>query len=130
MATCHRLARARRAAKDQFLRYIFHELRVPLNAVTMAVDELGHQAGDPEATTDLASIAASQLDTVSRILNDNLFIARLEVRARRSAAQLARSLRRLALPTTARRPVLWSWSCRPCLCGPSCAARCAASSRW
>ncbi len=62
----------------------------------MAVDELGHQAGDPEATTDLASIAASQLDTVSRILNDTLFIARLEVRARCSATQLLSLLARRA----------------------------------
>ncbi len=31
-------------AKDQFLRYVFHELRVPLNAVHLAVDELHAEA--------------------------------------------------------------------------------------
>jgi signal transduction histidine kinase len=35
-----------RHAKDQFLRYIFHELRVPLNAASMAVEELNSR-GEP-----------------------------------------------------------------------------------
>ncbi len=54
--------RAALAAKDQFLRYIFHEMRVPLNAVSLAVDELHEHAPamDPKACT-LLELASSQV---------------------------------------------------------------------
>jgi signal transduction histidine kinase len=51
----------RSAAKDQFLRYIFHEMRVPLNAVSLAVEELS-TAGYalPAAARSLIDIASFQ----------------------------------------------------------------------
>ncbi len=55
--------RAALAAKDQFLRFIFHEMRVPLNAVSLAVEELGERAvpaADP-ATQGLLDIAITQV---------------------------------------------------------------------
>ncbi len=110
------VSRSRRAAKDHFLRYVFHEVRVPLSTATLAVDELCAAASpagpsaSPEAKRLPASSAdqaellllasaqvallrgcnhfrvlntrgARQLDTAARIVNDTLFIARLEVRA-------------------------------------------------
>jgi signal transduction histidine kinase len=91
--------RAALAAKDQFLRYIFHEMRVPLNAVSLAVDELHTEAAQlPPPIPNLLDIAAFQVGhssaaaaapsnharalqicIVRGILDDTLFIAKLEV---------------------------------------------------
>jgi hypothetical protein len=56
--------RAAISAKDQFLRYVFHEMRVPLNAVHLAVDELAADAHDHDvdsSTRSLLDIAVFQV---------------------------------------------------------------------
>jgi signal transduction histidine kinase len=54
--------RAALAAKDQFLRYIFHEMRVPLNAVHLAIDELNSESEEMEPQVQsLLDIAAFQV---------------------------------------------------------------------
>jgi hypothetical protein len=53
------------ASKDQFLRYVFHEMRVPLNAVSLAVEDLAarhcseHTPADD--TAELLDIATFQV---------------------------------------------------------------------
>jgi signal transduction histidine kinase len=91
----------RSAAKDQFLRYVFHELRVPLNSVSLSIEELWlSRSGLGEGSQELIGVAtqqvrtlpacggwrvcpvdacAVQLSMVTRILNDTLFFAKLEV---------------------------------------------------
>ncbi len=47
----------------------------------MAIEELFFRAEPISATSrELIEVAAAQLETASRIINDTLFIARLEVR--------------------------------------------------
>jgi signal transduction histidine kinase len=95
-----RTARLDRDARNQFLRYVFHELRVPLNTVSLSIDELCARENDEgfsmsscellhhasaQVTEKLmvsdsrSSISMSQLETSTNIINDTLLLARIEV---------------------------------------------------
>jgi signal transduction histidine kinase/CheY-like chemotaxis protein len=84
-------------AKRDFLSYIFHEIRVPLSAISIAVDLLsGHQKkevdkavdapisevkevkGDTEEDESLVLMIRQQVDTVSHILDDVLSLQKIE----------------------------------------------------
>jgi hypothetical protein len=61
------------SAKDQFLRYIFHEMRVPLNAVSLAVEELGARSESMDcAVKDLLDIAAFQVRSRVRMCDTHV----------------------------------------------------------
>ena len=79
------------------MRYIFHELRVPLQAAFMAVEQLTDASAQLSPNQNsLLALAISQargwlwhavsplaqLNTVVQIINDTLFISRLEVKSR------------------------------------------------
>jgi len=70
-------------AKRQFLRFIFHEVRVPFNAIVMGIDQLGrlvpqlpaHAADD---ATLIMNILYDQSKFVSRLLGDVLCLQQIE----------------------------------------------------
>ena len=69
-------------AKRQFIRYIFHEVRVPFNAIVLGIEQMDielreHYAVMPGAVDTLA-IISEQSQVVSRILNDVLSMQKIE----------------------------------------------------
>ncbi len=57
-------ARGCSAKENQFLRYVFHELRVPLNTVTLAVEELSQRSKTVSGPSrELVEVAAAQVGT-------------------------------------------------------------------
>ena len=52
-------------SKRQFIRYVFHEVRVPLNAIVLAADQLDHSAMSPDVQ-DLVGILQEQSMFVKR----------------------------------------------------------------
>ena len=68
-------------AKRRFLRFVFHEVRVPLNAVTLGIDDIQSNAtvrNIDETTVDTVNIMADQVKSITRILNDVLSLQRIE----------------------------------------------------
>lgn len=70
-------------AKRSFIRYIFHEVRVPFNAVVLATEQLQMYAeplrGDhADDIRDLVQLVSEQATVVSRILNDTLSMQKIE----------------------------------------------------
>jgi len=69
-------------AKRQFIRYIFHEVRVPFNAIVLGIEQMEielreHYAALPGAL-DTLGIISEQSQVVSRILNDVLSLQKIE----------------------------------------------------
>ena len=69
-------------AKKRFIRYIFHEVRVPFNAMVLGIEQLksdvaSHHHILPEANETL-KILADQSDVVTHILNDVLSLQKIE----------------------------------------------------
>lgn len=62
----------------QFIRYIFHEVRVPLNAVILAIEQLKEFGSLNSSASEIVDILREQATVVSRILNDVLTIQRIE----------------------------------------------------
>jgi len=70
------------SAKDMLLFYIFYELRVPLRAVSVAIEELLTSADCGVGTfRDLLGTSAGQVDQAVSIVDDMLFMSRLEAGA-------------------------------------------------
>jgi hypothetical protein len=72
-------------AKRQFIRYIFHEVRVPFNAVCMGIEHMliefeNHSNTIPGITSALETldILSDQSAIISRILNDVLSMQKIE----------------------------------------------------
>jgi signal transduction histidine kinase len=63
-------------AKRQFIRYIFHEVRVPFNAIVLGIEQMEMELREYSTmlpgSLDTLSIIAEQSQVVSRILNDVL----------------------------------------------------------
>lgn len=61
-----------------FIRYIFHEVRVPLNAVILAIEQLREHGQLNSNDQEIVDILKDQATVVSGILNDVLTIQRIE----------------------------------------------------
>ena len=82
--------RAEKAATKEFMRYILHEVRVPFNVVRLGVDAVEawlHDAKggagllEPAAVAscqDIVTAMATSADSMSRIINDVLDLAKIE----------------------------------------------------
>lgn len=69
-------------AKKRFIRYIFHEVRVPFNAMVLGIEQLQNDVGKhqqllPDAIETL-KILSDQSEVVSHILNDVLSLQKIE----------------------------------------------------
>lgn len=64
--------------KQQFMRFVFHEVRVPLNAITLGVEQLKDTSDLPIDVVEVCDILSEQAAAVTRILNDVLSIQRIE----------------------------------------------------
>ena len=69
-------------AKRAFIRYIFHEVRVPFNAIVLGIEqmesELREQPQPMVGALDTLGIISEQSQVVSRILNDVLSMQKIE----------------------------------------------------
>ena len=72
-------------SKRHFVRYIFHEVRVPLNAVMLGLADLRSSCGSPGVASewtdeqrDVLDIVHEQSQVVGRILNDVLSLHKIE----------------------------------------------------
>lgn len=76
-------------AKRQFLRFVFHEVRVPLNAVSLGIEHLRTVSGseaqkqslqlnDISEVRDTVYLMHEQINIITRILNDVLSLQRIE----------------------------------------------------
>ena len=72
-------------AKRHFVRYIFHEVRVPLNAVMLGLADLRSSCGAPGSVSEwtdeqreVLDIVHEQSQVVGRILNDVLSLHKIE----------------------------------------------------
>jgi signal transduction histidine kinase len=77
-------------AKQQFIRFIFHEVRVPFNAIVLGIDQLCEQQSEPHGLSpplqrtlapnaiDTIDILREQCQFVTRILNGVLCMQQIE----------------------------------------------------
>jgi signal transduction histidine kinase len=65
-------------ARTQFVRYVFHEVRVPLNAMALSLDWLQDHVDDPEEARLTMDSIRNQVLSVTRLVNDVLTFNRLE----------------------------------------------------
>jgi len=65
---------ARNAARKQFVRSLFHDVRVPLSAMRMAIDQMSPE----QRESDLVTIVTEQCDTATRLLNNVLTLDKME----------------------------------------------------
>jgi signal transduction histidine kinase len=77
-------------AQEAFVADASHQLRTPLTAVRLRIENLGHAAGD--AGRDDAEAAIAEVDRLSRLVDSLLALARAE---RREAPSAPRDLSRL-----------------------------------
>jgi signal transduction histidine kinase len=78
---CYRNLADASEKKKHFIRYIFHEVRVPFNAVVLGIDELKELIPSNLAAGPIGqviSMLAEQTDVVKRILNDVLSLQKIE----------------------------------------------------
>jgi len=64
--------------KRKFLSYIFHEIRVPINAVAMGVDILGTESPDTKEQNEIVAMLRTQIEAVVHILDDVLSLEKIE----------------------------------------------------
>jgi len=69
-------AHAANAAKRQFISYIFHEIRVPLNAISLAMGLIDVE--DEHGKKEILEITRTQLESISTILDDSLSLQKME----------------------------------------------------
>jgi signal transduction histidine kinase len=71
------IAEATCDAQNKFLGYICHEIRVPLNGVMMAAQELAEDPMLPPTGVDNVAIISTAGDAMSKLLNDCLNLAKI-----------------------------------------------------
>jgi signal transduction histidine kinase len=77
-------------AKRHFIRYIFHEIRVPFNAVTLGIEQLATlvphviHMHNMRSFAEVCSLLSEQAEIVRRILNDVLSLQKIEGQSRRT----------------------------------------------
>jgi signal transduction histidine kinase len=54
------------------MRYVMHEVRIPLNAMTLSVDWLGDNLDDPAKAREICAGMMTQSTSMIRIVNDVL----------------------------------------------------------
>jgi signal transduction histidine kinase/signal recognition particle receptor subunit beta len=64
--------------KDRFLSGLSHEMKRPLTAVVSAASFLADSEGDPAARAEMAKSLRASAQTLERLMNDLLRVARLE----------------------------------------------------
>eukprot|EP00753_Platysulcus_tardus_P013796 PLAT3862.4.p2 GENE.PLAT3862.4~~PLAT3862.4.p2 ORF type:complete len:870 (-),score=400.77 PLAT3862.4:64-2640(-) len=114
---------ARRAAETirSFVAYIFHEVRVPFNALRLGVDELLHLPTQSEAAVEIESVMQEAADAMAKILDDVLDYSRLEEGQLQLAPQpmlvpsLVRSVIRMFMPPAADKAVTIAVNVDPAL---------------
>jgi signal transduction histidine kinase len=76
------LERIAKKARKNFLRYVFHEVRVPLNSISMGLhilnDELSNASGIDRENGDVVDIMRSATSSMSETLNDVLTLQKIE----------------------------------------------------
>jgi len=65
---------ARNSARKQFVRSLFHDVRVPLSAMRMAIDQMSPE----QRESDLMTIVTEQCDAATRLLNNVLTLDKME----------------------------------------------------
>jgi signal transduction histidine kinase len=94
-------AEAASSARKAFLRYVFHEVRVPFNSIVLGLEELGAYppvASCAGAMSDIAMMAAAA-NSMQQILNDTLEVEKM------SSGTYAMERRPISLADTMRRVV-------------------------
>jgi len=82
-------------AKRHFIRYIFHEIRVPFNAVTLGIEQLATlvphvvHMHNMRSFAEVCSLLSEQAEIVRRILNDVLSLQKIEGQNRPTARRVA-----------------------------------------
>jgi signal transduction histidine kinase/CheY-like chemotaxis protein len=83
LRTNHQQLQTANESKRRFIRYIFHEVRVPFNAIVLGVEQLREDLyTEPlrpvEEMQDVVNILNEQSKVVARILNDVLSLQKIE----------------------------------------------------
>ncbi|GMH94504.1 hypothetical protein TL16_g12924 [Triparma laevis f. inornata] len=83
LALSHQAELKLRSSTDQFLRFVFHEIRVPFNALILSLEVLksdslnGDSAGEDPNTKEHFEIATTASHSMMRIMNDVLSLQRI-----------------------------------------------------
>ena len=83
LQSSHEMLQTANESKRRFIRYIFHEVRVPFNAIVLGVEQLREDLyTEPlrptEEMQDVVNILNEQSKVVARILNDVLSLQKIE----------------------------------------------------
>jgi signal transduction histidine kinase len=65
-------------AQRHFLRYVFHEVRVPLNTIRLGLDSIQQSGGIDRETAFVVSCMDEAVNTMSDTLNDVLSYQKIE----------------------------------------------------
>jgi CheY-like chemotaxis protein len=74
----HKIDQQQTSLKDRFVSYIFHEIRVPLNAIVIGIKNLSQNKDLCDTDQRTIGIINSSLDQATHILNDILDLNKIE----------------------------------------------------